>query len=548
MRKLIYILLGALILVSCEDELNLSSKTNLSDNTFWLSEADFEKAANNFYDSMGDIWSYNDENSDFSYAQGTDPVSAGAFLPPENSDTWDDNYSTIRHTSVLIEKAEASEIASDVERYVAEAKWFRALAYFRLVETFGDVPLVTKSLDIASEELYGARTPRAQVIDFVLAELEAAASKLPKQSELGASEIGRITSGAAYALKAKVALFEGTWAKYHGGDKSSERLQMAIDAAKKVMDSGEYSMFVYSSNPEHSYRYQAIREGNDSHEQIVARRYHTVDGPGHAIQHWIVHGGRFDVTRKLADMYLCTDGLPIDKSDLFQGRDLMTSEFQNRDPRMWNTFLIPGSKMKRRDDHDMKNNYFPEFGNHQGLYITYKYASEHVEGYPWGKNEFFYRLIRYAEVLLTYAEALYEKNGAITDAQLDESINVVRARVNMPKLTNAHVTANGLNMLTEIRRERSVELALEGKRLSDLRRWKTAHIELPKPILGVKYTGTEFATKYPDIAVVLDADGNIVVDRPENRKWGSGGDKLYLFPIPTKQILLNDKLEQNPGW
>lgn len=557
MKKILYILLGALFIVSCEDELNLSSKTNLSDSTFWLTVSDFEKAANDFYSSIGGVESYSDENSDFAYAQGTDVVSSGTFLTPESDDTWDDNYETIRGTNILLEKAEASEIGTDVQRYVGEAQWFRALAYFRLVERFGDVPLITKSLDLNSEELYAARDSRTKVIDFILTELESAASKLPKQSELTSSEIGRITQGAAYALKARVALFEGTWAKYHGGEKVSERLQIAIEAAKKVIDSDEYSLFVYDPSPEQSYRYQAIEEGNDSPEQIVARRYHSDDGPGHSIQHWIVHGGSFDPTKKLADMYLCTDGLPIEKSPLFEGRDLMVSEFQNRDPRMWNTIAMPGVKMKTREDISASLPKYPDPANHQGLYFPYKFASEFEPGYTWGKSEFFYRLIRYPEVLLIYAEALFEKNGAITDEQLDKSVNVIRARVNMPKLTNAHVTENGLDMLTEIRRERSIELALEGFRLHDLRRWKTAEIELAEPIKGVKYTGTEFETVVnPETGerrygqeFNLDANGFIVVDRAENRKWAPGNDKLYLFPLPSKQLLLNENLKpQNPGW
>ncbi|MCL3780942.1 RagB/SusD family nutrient uptake outer membrane protein [Prolixibacteraceae bacterium JC049] len=555
MKKLIYILLGALLFVSCEDELNLSSKTNLSDSTFWLTVSDFEKAANNFYGSIGGVGSYSDENSDLSYGNGTNTVSAGTFLAPESDNTWNGNYSTIRGTNTFLEKAEAATIKDDIKRYVAEVKWFRALAYYRLVERFGDVPLITKALDLNSEELYGSRSPRTQVIDFVLSELETAAADLPKQSQLSANEIGRITQGAAYALKARVALFEGTWSKYHNGDKADERLQKAIDAAKKVMDSNEYGMFVYAANPEHSYRYQAIEEGNDSKEQIVARRYHSEDGPGHAIQHWIAHGGSYDPTKKLADMYLCTDGLPISKSDLFKGRDKMTTEFENRDPRMWNTIAKPGVHMKTRDDHDGAKAKYPDKGQHQGLYFPYKYCSEFVPGYSWGKSEFFYRLIRYPEVLLIYAEAIFEKNGSITDEQLEESVNVIRGRVNMPDLTNAFVTSNSLDMKTEIRRERSIELALEGFRLHDLRRWKTAEVELAQPIKGVKYTGTEFETvtddagaRRYDTAYKLDADGFIIVDRADNRKWAAGNDKLYLFPLPTKQLLLNENLKQNPGW
>ena len=108
------------------------------------------------------------------------------------------------------------------------------------------------------------------------------------------------------------------------------------------------------------------------------------------------------------------------------------------------------------------------------------------------RGEYDFKEFRYAEVLLILAEALYEKNGSITDADLGRTINVVRTRAGMPALTNAFVTSNNLNMLNEIRRERTIELAFEGFRRDDLRRWKMAETELPQAIKGVKFVGTGF--------------------------------------------------------
>jgi hypothetical protein len=175
-----------------------------------------------------------------------------------------------------------------------------------------------------------------------------------------------------------------------------------------------------------------------------------------------------------------------------------------------------------------------------------------------GGGAFDWNVIRYAEVLLIYAEAKFERNGSISDADLDLSINLLRDRVNMPHLTNTLVTGNGLNMETEIRRERTVELAFEGFRWDDLRRWKTAETVLPKSILSIKVTGTEWANK------VITIDGstynsffyNVDPGQLENgyKLLQSGSqrsfnpNKNYLLPIPTKQITLNTKLTQNPGW
>jgi len=161
-------------------------------------------------------------------------------------------------------------------------------------------------------------------------------------------------------------------------------------------------------------------------------------------------------------------------------------------------------------------------------------------------------LIRYAEVLLIYAEAVYEKNGSISDNDLALSINKLRDRVNMPHLTNAFVTANGLNMRTEIRRERTVELTLEGFRYDDIRRWKTAETELPQDVKGIKITGTEWATRAPyndpSYQNKVDANGFLIAET--SRKFDPNKD--YLQPLPTREVAFysaNGKtLEQNPGW
>jgi len=162
-------------------------------------------------------------------------------------------------------------------------------------------------------------------------------------------------------------------------------------------------------------------------------------------------------------------------------------------------------------------------------------------------------------VLLINAEATFERNGTISDADLDKSINLLRTRATMPtKLTNAFVSANGLDMRTEIRRERSIELALEGFRYDDLRRWKTAETELSQDIKGIKIVGSTWTDpilisgvnknpyKKSSWQSKTDASGFIVVESGTGRTFDP--NKHYLRPLPTKEILLNPKLEQNPNW
>jgi hypothetical protein len=405
-------------------------------------------------------------------------------------------------------------------------------------------------LDPSSEDLLAARESREVVIDFIIDELNAIAPLLPLQSELGGDEIGRITRGAADALRARVALFEGTWIKYHGTPgNANERFDEAISASQKVMDSGEYDLFTYTPDPEESYRYFFMEVGNDSEEQIVARRFDRDTRHNFTA---VPRDGNMTTTRKLADMYLCTDGLPIDQSPLFEGREEMTSEFQNRDRRMSATMIPPGTFAIDRLDQEGTGRDYPQPIWDESWYDAYKYISEFYFDNA-GGNVFYYHLLRYAEVLLINAEAQYERNGSITDAQLDANINLLRERAGVNALTNSHVIANGLNMLTEIRRERTVELAHEGFRRDDLRRWKTAEEEMPNALMGAKFTGTEFETttledgslRYPDTPS-MDADGNIIVEPASQRSFSPARD--YLEPLPAEEISKNPNLVQNPGW
>lgn len=155
-----------------------------------------------------------------------------------------------------------------------------------------------------------------------------------------------------------------------------------------------------------------------------------------------------------------------------------------------------------------------------------------------------YPVIRYAEVLLNYAEAIYELNGSISNTELNESLNLVRWRSNpdMPGLTTELVSNNGLSMREEIRRERAIELIHEGFRIDDLKRWYTASTDMPQTQLGVKYSGTWFESNWA-ITNTLSSDGCLILY--SGRSWE---DKNYLYPLPADQLQLNPQLGQNPGW
>ena len=333
-----------------------------------------------------------------------------------------------------------------------------------------------------------------------------------------------------------------------------------------MIDGKHYSLFYNNglvneaiSSINQSYRYMFILEDaqcnpaglqkSANKEYILAHRHRISDkltvNPTHG---WLANA--IFVTRKMANMYLCQDGLPIDKSTQFQGYTGAISEFLNRDNRMDNTLLQHGEQYWNNDakwrtawtDSDLDNCLVANARSNSG-YQNQKWGVEREVVDYYEAMDF--PVIRYAEVLLNYAEAAYEISESITDSELNISLNLVRQRVNprMPKLSNSFVTNNGLNMREEIRRERTVELFLEGFRIDDLKRWKTAETEMPGDQLGVKITGTWFESNWTGQSRQLNGDGCIILY--SNRTWAQ---KNYLYPLPQDQRQLNPNLSQNPGW
>lgn len=538
-------------LSGCQD-IDLLPKDNLSDPQFWKTPSDFQKAANRLYSRM-ESFNTDDNESDIAFGGSANSVSSGTYIAPNGeSDYWNDRFTDLRDCNQIIEKAEAyAGDAAGIEVYVAEARFFRAYTYWRLMKRYNGVQLVTKTLNVDSPELYGERSPQAIIEDFILSELEAIWSQLPLEKNVAAADKGRITQGAALALKARVALFAGTWAKYHGHrDDYVQLLNQAIVAAEAVRTSGEYA--IWEGMGDESYRYLFIEQGDDNSESILANRY-AVDIRMHGTSHQAYWGDRSSPTKKMADMYLCkSTGLPITATGSgFEGYGRMADEFKNRDPRMTQTFLMPGTTFLNAQDAALVNSpLFNSRPNTKTGYKLWKFIGE-VRTVN-DQTTYDCHIIRYPEVLLILAEATFEKDGAISDEVLDNTINAIRSRqgVEMPPLTNAFVTANGLDMRAEIRRERTVELAFEGFRRDDLRRWKTAETELVQAMKGFKYTGTEYEEEgvlSAEEAAKVDENGFYIVEPAVNRQFVA--PKHYYYSLPLDEIKLNPNLlPNNPGW
>jgi len=554
-----FIVVALVSMTSCKKYLDLTPQSEITDPAYWQTANDFRLAANWFYwqtlpDPHYDGTLNNDNMSDVTFGQSSiDPVSSGTYVAPAQDNNWDSAYSSIRNANKLIGEGLASSLKTDVQPFLGEGYFFRAFDYFNLLKLYGGVPIINKVLLPTDSAVFSARASRDVVVDSILSDLNNAIADLPA---LSAAETGRICKEAAQAFKARVCLFEGTWRKFHASGDANTLLDQAIAESKNVIDSKSYTL--YQAKGASSYRYLFIDNTSmNDPETIISKKYRTninVNGWAYGVS-W----GNLNPTKAAADMYLCNDGLPISKSPLFKGYDSCKSEFYNRDPRMAQSLLIPATKVIR-PQYDTYRPQWPGQDNNRSSnsgYMLYKFISEQPTPGD-GGGAFDWNVIRYAEVLLIYAEATFERNGSISDADLDLSINVLRDRVSMPHLTNSLVAGNGLDMETEIRRERTVELAFEGFRWDDLRRWKTAETVLPQSILSVKVTGTQWSNQtitldgstYNSIFYNLSAsqlENGFKVLQPSNQRFFDV-NKNYLLPIPTKQVSLNSKLTQNPGW
>jgi hypothetical protein len=522
------------IMTSCEVE--RLPETNISDATFWRSESDIKTANNYLYTFLPDF--NNDDNmSDDAFGLASNSISDGSRLAPATAAAdFNNQYVLIRAANNILEKGPKTGIAPNtLDRWLAEARFFRAWGYFNLLQRYGGVPLVTKTLTDDSAELTAASATRDEVLNLIISDLDVASTKLPTPTALGTADYGRIANTAALAFKARVALFEGTRAKFHAYGDSKKYLTMAAAAAKAVMDSKQHAL--YSGSYFNIFQYEG--EGRANRENVLVKQYGvslTDRVTSHTYCRGILENGNKSPTKALVDSYLMKDGLPISKSPLYKAPVLSTDVFTNRDTRLSDDVL------KKGDSYIFTN---PVFNVSSLVFAKTGFTfRKYWNIVDWNNQASFIdrSLIRYAEVLLIYAEAQFELGETISDADLNLTINELRKRGGVAPLSNAFVETNGLTMRDEIRRERRVELAQEGFRYWDLIRWKTAEIELTKPVLG-NFFFKEFGTT---VKVNLTPDNFIITQAASFRKFNPAKD--YLWPLPINEIALNPNMKQNPGW
>lgn len=571
MKKITYIL-GLFSMLTFQSCLDMEPKTQLADTNYWQTPDHFKLFATQFYGWTVDFKQlddspHSDVRSDLRTGITLDVYSNGTNSIPSSDKTYTNNYNRIRQVNTLLQQAEGYAAPADIETSVGEAHFFRAYCYFDLLQVYGDVIITRTPLDIDSPEMQMARNSRDEVVDFILEDLEEAIRLLPEANEISSKDEGRLSSQAASAFLSRVALYEGTWQKFRNGgqnnDRSSALLDIAATSAHDVIESGFFELFAPEELGTEAYKYLFILENDKSNpagitksgnkEYIFTRRHDpTLASIGFNITQGRL-GNAVYVTRKMANMYLQSNGLPINPQTWDYSK--VDSEFKDRDNRMSNTLMIPGhtywgtgggridwTGSAEEIANASHKNFMPSTGTG---YFPHKWCCER-DGVPTGMEAYDYPIIRYAEVLLNYAEAVFERDDKISDEDLAISLNLTRKRVNpnMPDLTNAFVSANNLDMRTEIRRERTVEFYDENFRIDDLKRWKTAEEEMPMNLTGVKWRGTEYEIKWSDASSkTMDAEGCIIYE--QGRVWE---EKHYLYPLPIDQLKLNPNLKQNPGW
>ena len=539
-----------MLLTSCE--LDRLPETTLADNTFWQSETDLRGACNKLYVDLPGF--DHDRRADDIIGTAANGTSSGNWSLPSTAGDWTNPYNRIGVCNNIITKgAEAPLSDAQKNRWLAEAYFFRAFHFFDLVKKYGDVPLILKAFDSTSDpDIKMARTPREEVILQCYSDLKFAEEWLPEIDAVSSdADWGRVSKSAARALMMRIGLYEGTFVKYHGlASDSKAHLKVAVDAAERIIKSGKHALY-----PDYQKLFYFDGEGRQNKENVFVKVYGP-NGAGATIMHGnsrqLENG--VSVTRQTIDQYLYTDGLPREKSVLVMVPEIHYNDiFENRDPRLAMTIY-------HKDEEAYKGGYTP-FSNQHGNGYGIKKGFMLDEWTTNSKETVDKMIIRYAEVLLSYAEALFELNGSITDQQLDMTVNAIRARSGFQaKLTNNFAKQNGLSILDEIRRERLVEFIDEGLRYNDIIRWKIAEKVLPVTMLGLKYNEDDTSAQREDLQSRLTTEGGMykgqkvcdqadiyVIEEAGTRSFNPARD--YYYPIPTYEIATSEgSVVQNPGW
>lgn len=526
MKNLKNIFLLSLVVISiggCKKDLLITVPNDrISSEIFWETDNDAIFAANAVYTKLENDWSFVhwDAMSDIGHVvlqwREESFIESGVFDARYNIvlSKWWEGYSAVQCANRFLDNVDKVKTINQplIDRLKSEVKVLRAYYYIRLAALYGDVPLVTSETSIEESKKL-TRTPVAQVWDFISKELTDAAVVLPNTQ----TEKGRITKGAALAIKARAMLYAG-------------RYLDAADAAKEVMDLNVYSLYPSYENL-FSYEAENNQEVIFDKQYIKDTQYNNIFALTTPNSLWPM-SCKFVPTKNAVDAYQMSNGKEI--TDLTSGFNPQ-DPYTNRDPRLKYSIIVLGDVLP---DGKIYNS-IPGSGTSDAIgyaeastptgFNVKKYLNKEDLAQP-SNGGINIILLRYAEVLLTYAEAKIEANQI--DPSILNVINQVRQRpdVNMPPITGITTQAE---LRKIVRDERLVELAFEGLRYFDIRRWRIAEYVIPGIVYGMTYSDQNNVLKMismPGFMKVFDKD------------------RHYLWPIPLKEIELNPLLTQNPNW
>lgn len=532
--NIVIFLWGVIFLSSCSNFLDTNPVDKITPVNFWKTSEDATAGLNALYkwmpgvdevvwDSMSDIGTINFDSDDESRVlRGEHTSDMPYFL-----NHYRNLYKAIHDVNYFIENVplvrEHDPMYSDeiMQNQIAQAKVIRAINYMRLVSLFGDVPLVTKTLTL-SEGREVSREKADVVWDFIESELTVASENLKVSYKDDVTQIGRITKGAALGLKARAMLYAG-------------RYEKAATAAKQVMDMNLYQLY-----PEFSKLFSYGAQNNC--EVILDRQYEKALSMNSSFSTYAPKG-MFGATKiapnnTLVDIYETVDGNPEDKYN----------PYERKDPRLAATIWLSSFSDDVKGD-VMYNGQIldarPGSGTTDEVNVDFQRSKTGFSLKKYINNEDFddrsncgtnFIILRYADILLMYAEAKIETNNI--DASVYEAINLVRNGrddVKMPSITEGK-SQEQLRQI--VRDERAKELALEGLRFFDIRRWRVAEELLQGAIPGLRYIKPGDDSKIGKINQFFYGG----IFRAFNPK------RDYLFPIPQQERALNPKLTQNPEY
>lgn len=591
MKKITYILLALPLLIGCD--LDRTPLDALAPENTFNNKEELETATNGFYSMLPNAEDLYGETADLVVPTTLTNEVLGIRTVPATGGGW--SWRVLSDINTCLIYSARCKDANVRAEYDGVARFFRAYFYFEKVKRFGEVPWFDTPLTSTDDRLYQGRTDRNTLLDNMLADIDYAAQHLP-----AATNVYKITKWTALAMKSRMALFEGTFRKYHGIAGYERYLQLAADAAKDFMDNSPYTIYKEGNTP---YMNLFASKNAIKSEVIMALNYNIGLNIVHDLNRFFTSdGAKPGLNKKIVDSYLMYDGTRFtDKAD-YQTMGFY-DEMQGRDPRLAQTIVTPG--YKRIGGTDVLS---PSFSAATTGYQIIKGVTTPADD-AWHKSQNDFPLFRAAEVYLNYAEAKAEL-GTLTQADLDASILKIRQRVGMPGIDMAaanatpdpylsneetgypNVTGANKGVILEIRRERTIELLCEGFRYYDLIRWKAGKV-FEKQFKGMYFgpidTNKQFTvydmngnavndaldiciyssekipskTDYPelkDITVFLKLGenlflengmngGNVIVHdiKTRTRTWNE--DRDYLYPIPQSQITLyGGALKQNPGW